>query len=141
MSFLVYEYYYYLNINDPAAAFNAISEMEKQIEYYPESQLKDLKMEFLFAYSYLQPDAEVAQTLYAEVKDKLIKGRSVADYRIQAAYALFIQKKPDLAVQFIEKAKKVADIYLVKSFIPLEKELLSSLEEMLEEEKSIISLT
>ncbi len=83
----------------------------------------------------------MAQALYAEVKDRLIKGRSVADYRIQAAYALFIQEKPDLAAQFIEKAKKVADIYLVKSFIPLEKELLSSLEEILEEEKSIISLT
>lgn len=127
VSFLVYEYLYYLDQDNPKAAFEAITRTEQHLDNYPVAQKKEIQKELLFAYSFLQPNPEKATAIYQEIETRLSSSQATDRYRAQAAYALFIQQNNKVAQELLHKAALVVEKSMMKSFIPLEKKLLAQL--------------
>ncbi|WP_192822920.1 M50 family metallopeptidase [Rufibacter sp. LB8] len=134
VNFLAYNYLYYLSTGQPEAAFQTMQEMEPFLEQYPPTQRKEIQKEQLFAYSFLQPAPAKAKEIYQQIETRLALGKSADDYRVQAAYALYIIQEPEKARHFISEGKKVADLSMMKSFVPLEKDLLHTLEKAAQEQ-------
>ncbi|MGV3540026.1 MAG: M50 family metallopeptidase [Rufibacter sp.] len=128
VNFLVYEYYYHLDQDNVEAAVQAITQTEAYLEHYPATQKKEIQKELLFTYAYLQPDLDKARQLFTQIKTRLESSQSTDSYRARAAYALTVLQDQNLALEFVHQGQQVVEKSLMKSFTPLEKKLLNSLE-------------
>jgi hypothetical protein len=125
--FLLYGYYHYLDKQEFDRAFACITKMEAYIDAYPKALQYDIKAEIMFAHGYLRSDKDKVTELHMAIAPNLEKDVSVNGYRIKAMYAFLVNEDHTSATEYINKSYAVADSFIVKGFIPMERTLLSSL--------------
>lgn len=132
--YVAFQYYRALDRKDPVEMKRTIYSIEAALRKTRGKQLYSMApyyAECVFYYCFVENFPERATYYYHHCPASIEKDMDLNGRRIYAYYLYYVKKAPEAALQAIREGLEVADAFSMKGHIPLEKELLYVLQNII----------